>query len=84
MRPREIEVYIEELVLHGFAPCERWQVGNALENELRGLLTTKGIPPAWLSNPERIDANPIRPISLTKPAQVGAGIAGAVYRGGAK
>jgi len=84
MKPRGIEVHIEELVLHGFAPSARWELGDALEHELHGLLTTKGLPPAWLSNPERIAAESIPPISLTKPAQAGAEIAGAAYRGGAK
>lgn len=81
MNPREIEVHIEELVLHGFAPETRWQIGDALADELRGLLSSRGIPPAWLSNPERIDAGKI---SLTKPAATGAGVAGAAYGGGAK
>ncbi len=81
MNPRAIEVHIEELVLHGFAPETRWQIGDALEEELRGLLAHNGIPSGWLLNPERIDAGKI---SLTKPAATGAGIAGAVYSGRAK
>jgi hypothetical protein len=94
MSPREIDVHIEELVLHGFELGGRWQIGDAFEQELRGLLTAKGIPPVWLSSPKRtpvwlsspkrIDAGAIRPTSLTKPAQAGAEIAGAAYRGGAK
>jgi len=84
MKARGIEVQIEELVLHGFFPGDRWRIGDALEQELRGLLTARGIPAAWLSNPERIDAGAIRATSLTKPAQAGAEIAGAAYRGGVK
>ena len=84
MNPREIEVHIEELVLHGFDPAARWQIGDAVEHELRGLLATKGIPAAWLASPERIDASTIPAKRLTKPAQAGAEIAGAAYRGGAK
>ncbi len=80
MNPREIEVHIEELILHGFAPRDRWQIGDALEHELRGLLAARGIPPAWLSSPERIDAGSIRTMSLNKPAVAGAEIANAVYR----
>ena len=81
MSPREINVHIEELVLHGFEPRARWQIGDALENELRRLLTARGIPPTWLYNLDRIEAGTIRATSLTKPAQAGAEIAGAAYRG---
>ena len=84
MSPREIEVQIEELVLDGFASSARWQIADALEQELRGLLTARGIPSTWLSNPDRIEAHSIRATSLTKPAQAGAEIAGAAYRGAVK
>lgn len=84
IRPREIEVHIEELVLHGFAPSDRWRIAEALEEQLHGLLAAKGIPPAWLSSPERIDAGAINAAGLAKPTTVGAEIAGSVYRGGAK
>jgi hypothetical protein len=77
MNPREIEVHIEELVLHGFAASERWKIGDALESELRGLLAAQGLPRAWLSNPERIQTA----AHLTKPASAGFEIAAAAYRG---
>ena len=82
MNPREIEVHIEELVLHGFAASERWKIGDALESELRGLLAAQGLPRAWLSNPERIQTAAIQ--RLTKPASAGFEIAAAAYRGGGK
>jgi hypothetical protein len=82
MKPREIDVHIEELVLHGFPLGDRWRIGHAIEHELRDLLAEGGIPPAWLSCPERIDASPIRATGLTKPAVAGARIAGAAYGGG--
>ena len=78
--PREIEVHIDELILHGFTPRDRWQIGDALEHELRGLLAARGIPATWLSSPERIDTGFIRTMSLNKPAAVGSEIASAVYR----
>lgn len=83
-KPREIEVHIEELVLHGVEPRDRWTIGDALERELRGLLAEKGIPPAWLASPERIDAGRLPAISVAKAAATGAGIANAIHRGGAK
>jgi hypothetical protein len=82
--PHEIEVHIEELVLHGFAVGDRWRIGDALESELRGLLAERGVPPAWLSSPGRIDAGEIGATGLTRSAVTGAAIAGAAYRGGAR
>jgi hypothetical protein len=82
IRPREIELHIEELVLHGFKPGDRWRIGDAVEEELRGLLRANGIPTNWLSNPERIAASFNRPLDLTKPVQAGAKIAGIAYGGG--
>ena len=35
MNPRQIDVHIEELVLHGFAHGDRWDVADAIERELR-------------------------------------------------
>ena len=84
MKPREIEVHIEELILHGFDPADRWRIGDALQKELRGFLAANGVPSSWLSSPERIEAGSISSASLTRPAQSGAEIAGAAYRGGLK
>lgn len=84
MNPREIEVHIEELVLHGFAAGTRWNVADALENELRDLLVTRGIPPAWQPSPERIDAGAMHADLAARPATLGAEIARAVHQGGAR
>lgn len=81
MKPREIEVHIEELVLHGFDPANPWRIADALQQELRGLLAARGIPSLWLSNPEQIEGGRISSASLTKPERTGAEIAGAAYRG---
>jgi len=77
--PREIEVHIEELVLHGFDPNARWRIGDALETELRALLAESGFPPAWLLSPQRIDAGVFRPV-----AAADSGIASAICGGGSK
>jgi hypothetical protein len=81
MSPREIDVHIEELVLHGFAPGGRWQIGDALEHELRQLLAEKGLPAAWRTNPETLNASAIR---LTGSAETGKQLAGAIYQGGGR
>jgi hypothetical protein len=82
MKPREIDVHIDELVLHGFKPANRWLIADALQQELRGLLAAKGVPSQWISSPERIEGGGISSASLTKPERTGAEIAGAAYRGG--
>lgn len=84
MNPREIDVHIEELVLYGVKPENRWLIADALEQELRGLLTARGVPSQWLSSPERIEGGRINSDSLTKPQRAGVEIAGAAYRGGAQ
>jgi hypothetical protein len=79
---RAIEVHIEELILHGFEPGMRWNVAEALESELRGLLAKEGIPQPWQANPQRIDAGAVRAHVQSRPAVAGAEIARAIYRGG--
>jgi hypothetical protein len=46
MSPANIELHIEELVLHGFAPGDRYRVGEALEQELQRLFAERGAPPS--------------------------------------
>ena len=81
MSVREIEVHIEELVLHGFAPGARWSVADALEARLHGLLAERGLPASWLANPERLSAGPMSASGLTRSATAGRGIAEAIYEG---
>ncbi len=38
-----VELYIEELVLHGFPPGDRYRLGEAVERELVRLLTEQGV-----------------------------------------
>ena len=78
--PREIDLCIDELVLHGFAQGDRWNVGDSLESEPRGLLITQGFPAAWQINPRKLDAGSI--CLTNSAAETSKQIAGAVYRGG--
>lgn len=41
---RSIDLYIEELVLHGFAHEDRSRIGEDLQKELQRLFTEQGIP----------------------------------------
>jgi hypothetical protein len=44
MKPKNIELNIEELVLHGFSPGDRHHIGEAVEQELTRLLADQGVP----------------------------------------
>jgi len=47
MTPRnDVELRVEELVLHGFAPGDRHRIGDAAGQELSRLLAEQGVPPA--------------------------------------
>jgi hypothetical protein len=78
MNPRQIEVHIEKLVLHGFPRSARWQIADAIENELRARLTKDGVPAAWQSSPRELDAGTIK--SNTR-AGLGVKIARAIHGG---
>ena len=77
-KPREIEVHIEELILHGFDPRSRWKIGDAVEHELRRLLSERGLPATWRTNPEQLRAGRV---GLTSPGKTGAQIARAIHAG---
>ena len=84
MSPREIEVHIEELVLHGFKPSSQWDICDALQTQLHALLAERGLPAAWEAGPERIDAGVAHAHILSRPSVIGTEIASAVYQGGAR
>lgn len=44
--PDAMEIDIEELVLHGFAPVDRYRLADAVERELARLFTNQGVPPS--------------------------------------
>jgi hypothetical protein len=46
MKPVNLELRIEELVLRGFAPSERHRIGETLERELARLFAERGTPPS--------------------------------------
>ena len=78
MTPRGIEVHIEELVLHGLPRSTRWQIADGIESELRTQLTKNGVPAAWRSSPNQLDAGSINP---STHAKLGTEIARAIHGG---
>lgn len=47
-----IELHIEELVLHGFAPVQRYAIGDAVEREFARLFKEQGSPVVATENIE--------------------------------
>ena len=76
-----VNFHIEELVRHGFAPGDRYRIGDAVEQELARLLGTDGLPGiaggAW----SNLSCGQIQVGRNSKPNQTGSQIAQAVHAG---
>jgi len=75
-----VEIVIDELVLHGFSPAERYAIGESLSLELQRLVTAGN--PAELASLGSIPALRTNNITLKAGAKgqaVGAQVAGAVH-----
>lgn len=71
-----IELHIDELVLHGFDPRDRHAIGDAVQQELARLLEIRGLTDA--RNVEHLDAGTIN-LTTTRGASAGAPIAEALH-----
>ena len=78
-----IDLYIDELVLHGFSPGDRYPVGDAVQQELTRLFTEQGLPPtlAQGGNVAHLDGGAFQVKSHLQAKTVGGQIASAVYGG---
>jgi hypothetical protein len=83
MRPQNVELHIEELVLRGFAPGERHRIGEAVERELVRLLDEHGVPPSLAQGieVERLDGGAFEVSHGSKLETVGVQVAQAIYGG---
>jgi len=86
MRPRtpyNIELHIEELVLHGFAPKDRYAIGEAVQRELARLFAEQGVPPSVGRGYEaaRLDGGSFHIAEGSKGDAIGAQVAQSVYGG---
>ena len=79
----DIELHIQELVLDGFAPGDRYAVAEGLQRELVRLLEEHGVPAHLLRGdaPAAIDAGQMTIPRGVSPAVVGASAAQAIHRG---
>ncbi len=83
MMPKNIELHIEELVLHGFTPSDRHSIAEAVEAELTRLFAEQGTPRSLSKGGEieRMDGGGFEMAHNSKPEVIGAQVARAVYGG---
>ncbi len=83
VKPRAVNLHIEELVLHGFNPADRYLIGEAVERELGRLFTEQGVPPSLLGGdePARLNGGTFEIATGAPAEEVGAQVAQAVYGG---
>ena len=76
-----IEVNIDELVLHGFSPTERYQIAAELQIELTRLFTEKGLPPSFKTSSSiaQLNAGSFQLSNNNRRGSAGSQIAGSVY-----
>ncbi|MFP5261551.1 MAG: hypothetical protein ACLGJB_06555 [Blastocatellia bacterium] len=81
MNRPNVELYIEELVLHGFVPGERHDIGEAVERELTRLFAEQGAPPqlSHSSQTARMDAGAFEVSPDSKPEVIGTQVAQTLY-----
>jgi hypothetical protein len=78
---QNIEINIEEVVLHGFAPGDKRRIGEALEIALTQALSEKGITRSLNQSMDIpfTDAGSFPLQVNSKPATVGASIASSIH-----
>lgn len=83
MAQKNIKLHIEELVLHGFAPGDRYRIAEAVERELGQLFAERGAPQSLDRSKEieRLDGGAFEAARDSKPEVIGAKVGKAVYGG---
>jgi hypothetical protein len=78
-----VEMHIEELVLHGFPPGDRYMISDAIESELVRLLGDQGVPNSLHveSAADELSGATFITSQNTKPLAIGRSVARAVYQG---
>ena len=83
MKPKKIELNIDELVLHGFAPGDRYSIGGAGERELVRMFADRGVPQSLAEGGEiaSVDGGAFEVVPGLRDEGVGAQVAKAVNGG---
>jgi hypothetical protein len=75
-----IDLHIDELVLHGVDPHDRWAIGDAVQRELVRLLGERGLTTVRESvDVPRLDAGSIALPAQSRGAAIGSPIASALH-----
>jgi hypothetical protein len=77
----DIELHIDQLVLHGFRSGERHRIGAAVERELGRLLAEQGLPLTKDAEVARMDGGTLKLSRNARAEVTGAEIARTVYGG---
>ena len=79
----DVRLRIEELVLDGFAPGDRYRIGEAVERELTRLLAERGLPPALAGRGDvpQLDGGAFDLTPATGAEATGNQVARVVYEG---
>ena len=82
-RPHGVDLHIEELVLHGFNPGDRYRFGAAVEAELARLFAERGVSPSLARGGEQatLDGGSFDAAPGAGPEGIGGQVAQAVYGG---
>ena len=83
MKPVNLELHVEELMLHGFAPGDRYRIGEALERTLTQLFVEQGVSASLARGGEieQLDAGAFEVSLDSRPEAIGAELALTVYGG---
>jgi hypothetical protein len=82
MRPARVELHIDELVLDGFAPQDRFRIGSAVEHELTRLLSGHADAASFFAAElRRVDGGSFSMRHGSRPETIGSQVARAVYAG---
>jgi hypothetical protein len=78
-----VELHIEELVLYGFSPGDRYRIGDAVECELGRLFIEQGVPPLSVQSGELayLDGGAFEVKPGSGAEEIGVRVARAVYGG---
>ena len=80
-QPSEINLHIEELVLHGFATGDRHRIAAEVEAELTRLFSEQPLAVEENISVAQLDGGSFALENNARPAKVGGQIAGAVHGG---
>jgi len=78
-----VELHIDEIVLHGFVHRDRYAIQEAIQSELTRLIAENGVPLSSLreNDTARLDAGTVTMHKEMPPDVIGRQVAQAVYRG---